>query len=120
MANEKNLIPLNKRPKKEAREIQKKGAQASNAAQRRRRELKEELLTLLSTGNNQEKMSLALIEKAISGDTKAFEVIRDTIGEKPVDIHKLEEPAVIQKIFITPEDKQAVERHIEEALRDGN
>lgn len=25
MANEKNLIPLNKRPKKEAREIQKKG-----------------------------------------------------------------------------------------------
>lgn len=68
MANEKNLIPLNKRPKKEAREIQKKGAQASNAAQRRRKELKEELLTLLSTGNNQEKMSLALIEKAISGD----------------------------------------------------
>ena len=28
---------------------------------------------------------MALIEKAQSGDTKAFEVIRDTIGEKPVD-----------------------------------
>jgi hypothetical protein len=30
-------------------------------------------------------VTLALIEKAMSGDTKAFEVIRDTIGEKPVD-----------------------------------
>ena len=28
-------------------------------------------------------MSLALISKALTGDTKAFEVIRDTIGEKP-------------------------------------
>ena len=27
----------------------------------------------------------ALIKKAANGDTKAFEVIRDTIGEKPTD-----------------------------------
>jgi hypothetical protein len=40
---------------------------------------------LLSQGNTQEKMSLALIEKAMNGDTKAFEVIRDSIGEKPTD-----------------------------------
>ena len=27
----------------------------------------------------------ALIKKAAKGDTKAFELIRDTVGEKPVD-----------------------------------
>ena len=30
-----------------------------------------------------EQPSLSLLMKATSGDTKAFEVIRDTIGEKP-------------------------------------
>ena len=30
-------------------------------------------------------MSLALIEKAMNGDTKAFEVIRDSIGEKQTE-----------------------------------
>ena len=28
---------------------------------------------------------IALVRKAMSGDVKAYEVIRDTIGEKPVD-----------------------------------
>ena len=28
-------------------------------------------------------MSLAILTRAMNGDTKAFEVIRDTIGEKP-------------------------------------
>jgi hypothetical protein len=28
-------------------------------------------------------ITVALIEKALQGDTKAFEVIRDTIGQKP-------------------------------------
>lgn len=30
-------------------------------------------------------MSLALIKKALQGDPKAFEVVRDTIGQKPMD-----------------------------------
>jgi len=30
-------------------------------------------------------MSLAQLEKALQGDTKAFEVIRDSIGEKPTE-----------------------------------
>ena len=62
----------------------------TNAAKQReniakRKTLKEELLLLLSQNNTQEKMSLSLITKALNGDTKAFEIIRDTIGEKPVD-----------------------------------
>lgn len=38
---------------------------------------------LLSEGDNNRRMSLAIFERALNGDTKAFEVIRDTIGEKP-------------------------------------
>lgn len=33
----------------------------------------------------QEAISVSLIKKAMSGDVRAFEVIRDTIGEKPTD-----------------------------------
>lgn len=85
MANEKNLIPLNKRSKKAQREIQEKGRKANKEKCAARKTLKEELLLLLSEGNTQNKLSLALIEKAMNGDTKAFEVIRDTIGEKQTE-----------------------------------
>lgn len=85
MANEKNLVPLNKRSKKIQREIQEKGRKANKEKWEARKSLKEELVLLLSQGDTQNKMSLALIEKAMNGDTKAFEVIRDTIGEKPTD-----------------------------------
>jgi hypothetical protein len=40
---------------------------------------------LLSQGDTQQKISTALIEKCLKGDTKAYEIIRDTIGEKPKD-----------------------------------
>lgn len=85
MANEKNLKPLNKRTKDEQREIQKKGGKASARAKAARKTLREELLALLSDGETQNKLSLALIQKASSGDVKAFIAIRDTIGEKPVE-----------------------------------
>ena len=85
MANEENLIPQNKRTKKEQREIAKKGGIASGEARRKRRTLKEELLAMLEDKDIQESITLALISKAKTGDTKAYEVIRDTVGEKPVD-----------------------------------
>ena len=83
MANEHNLKPVSS--KKEARERGRKGGLASVESRRKRKTLKEELLLMLSEGETQQSVTLALIEKAMSGDTKAFEVIRDTIGEKPVD-----------------------------------
>lgn len=85
MANEKNLIPQNKRTKKEQREIARKGGIASGKARAERKTFKEELIALLENGNTQEKLSLAIIKKAMKGDTKAFEVIRDTVGEKPTE-----------------------------------
>lgn len=85
MANSENLKPMNKRTKSEQREIAKKGGIKSGEVRRARKTLKEELLLLLESGNTQNKISLALIQKALRGDIKAFEVIRDTIGEKPTD-----------------------------------
>lgn len=83
MANKDNLKPV--RTKKEARERGKNGGIKSGEIRRERKTLKDELLLLLSSGDTQNKVSLALIEKALSGDTKAFEVIRDTIGEKATE-----------------------------------
>lgn len=82
MAKE-DLKPV--RTKEEARERGRRGGIKSGEVRAQRKTLKEELLLLLSQGDTQSKMSLALIQKAMNGDTKAFEIIRDSIGEKPVD-----------------------------------
>lgn len=91
MANEQNLIPGGH---KLTLEEQSKGGIASGKARRERKTLKEELLLLLSenitdkrgnTATAQKAVSSALLKKAMTGDTRAFEIIRDTIGEKPVD-----------------------------------
>ena len=83
MANNENLKLI--QSGSEAREKGKKGGIESGKTRRARKTLREELLALLKSGNTQSRLSLALIEKAMNGDTKAFEVIRDTIGEKPKD-----------------------------------
>lgn len=83
MANEQNLIPLNKRSQRERKEIASKGAKATNKLKAERKTLREELLLLLEQNKMQEKISLALLEQASKGNTKAYEIIRDTIGEKP-------------------------------------
>ena len=98
MAGKENLRPVSS--KEEARERGRKGGLASGEARRKRKTLKEELLLTLSEGETQQSVTLALIEKAMSGDTKAFEVIRDTIGEKPVDKVMIAdvEPSVIAEV----------------------
>ena len=90
MANEKNLKPI--RSVSEAREKGKNGGIASGKARRKRKTLKEELIALLETGDNQVKLSVALLTSALDGNVKAFEVIRDTIGEKPKEEISIENP----------------------------
>lgn len=90
--NKENLISLADRTTEEQREIAKKGGKASVKARQERKALKDELLLLLSKGDTQQKVSLALIQQALEGNTKAFEIIRDTIGEKPID--KIEQEAM--------------------------
>ena len=98
MAGKDNLRPVSST--EEARERGRKGGLASGEARRKRKTLKEELLLIPSEGETQQSVTLALIEKAMSGDTKAFEVIRDTIGEKPIDKVMIAdvEPSVIAEV----------------------
>ena len=69
----------------EARENGRKGGIASAEARKARKTLKEELLLLLDTDDNNKRISVALLERALKGDISAFTTIRDTIGEKPID-----------------------------------
>ena len=84
MANEQNLIPMTERTPEERREIARKGAEATNKLRREKKTLKALLEIMDEKGDSvQKKMSFALIKKAIKGDVRAFETIRDTIGQKP-------------------------------------
>ena len=115
--NEKNLIPNSERSPREVRENGKKGGIASGEARRKRKTLKEELLLMLSDGDIQEKISLALINEAIKGNnagsvTKAFEVIRDTIGERPVEKVQATQTVVDMSAFSTDEIKAMLDDDI--------
>ena len=115
MANEQNLKPV--KSKKEARERGRKGGLASGEARRKRKTLKEELLLMLSDGDIQEKISIALINEAINGNnagsvTKAFEVIRDTIGERPVEKVQATQTVVDMSAFSTDEIKAMLDEEV--------
>lgn len=98
MANEQNLIPANQRSKSEARANSSKGGIASGVSRRNKKTLKETLKALLELKHDVDgveikgnaAIGIALIKQALNGNVKAFEVIRDTIGEKPVSGISLE------------------------------
>ena len=93
MANTQNLrTPTSE----EAREIGRKGGKRSAEVRKERKTLREGLLLLLqeqlkdkngksTDKTTQDAIIAGLVKRAITGDTRAFEIIRDTIGEKPVD-----------------------------------
>ena len=117
MANEQNLIPNSERTPSELREMARNGGLASGEARRKRKTLKEELLLILSDGDIQEKISLELINEAINGNnagsvTKAFEVIRDTIGERPVEKVQATQTVVDMSAFSTEEIKEMLDEEI--------
>ena len=86
MANEKNLIPFNELTESQQREIASKGGKASVEAKRKRKTLKEELLLMLEDEEVQKSVAVALIQEAQNGNVKAFGMLRDTIGERPVEL----------------------------------
>ena len=83
MAGKENLRPVSS--KDEARERGRKGGLASVEARRKRKSLKEELLLMLEDEELQQSVAIALIKQAQNGNVKAFGMLRDTIGEAPVE-----------------------------------
>lgn len=110
MANEQNLIPGGY---KLSVEEQSKGGKASGEARRQRKAFKEVFGELLDRPMTEQQiealdtdgsitefarrqgvtpndvMAIVMMLKAMKGDTKAFEIVRDTIGEKPADKQEL-------------------------------
>lgn len=111
--NEDNLIPFNERTEEEQRKIASMGGKASGEARRRKRSIKESLDILLSQPfklkdkngkdlkkqlqalginpddiDNQMAMAYAMFMVVMGGgkgSVGAFNSIRDTLGEKPIE-----------------------------------
>lgn len=101
MANEKNLIPGNKRSQSEARENGKKGGIKSGEARRKKKALKETMQMLLDLPvhntkifnkmsefgidlgeiDNNTRLMYSLLQKAFTGDVAAIKEVRSVIGE---------------------------------------
>lgn len=107
MPSEQNLKPFTSDQSREkAVENGRKGGIASGEAKRRRKTLKEELLLMLENEDVQRSVAAALINEATEGNNagsvaRAFETIRDTIGEKPIDR--------VEQINVDAEYKASVE-----------
>jgi hypothetical protein len=110
-ANPQNLkIPTSE----EARRNGAKGGRASVEARKKKKLLRECLQELMQMEYNtsqgkksgSEMLSAMLMKKAMSGDIKAFEVLRDTAGEKPVD-----------KVMVADVDKSVIDE-VEKMVND--
>ena len=112
MANEKNLIPFNELTESQQREIASKGGKASVEAKRKRKTLKEELLLMLEDEEVQKSVAVALIQEAQSGNVKAFGMLRDTIGEAPVEKVQTTQTVVDLSSFSTDEIKAMLDDDI--------
>lgn len=123
MANNENLKPIKKGEltSEEAKRRGANGGKKSGEARRARKTLKEDLLLMLSTGDTQEQVNLALIKQALKGNVKAFAILRDTIGEAPVskqEITGIDGAPIVQKVFVTPKERDEVDKHIEGVIND--
>lgn len=84
-----NLVPMSSRTSEEQAEIRKMGGVASGEARRAKKTMREVLEVLLETVDkgsdktNIEVMMASAVRKAMNGDLKAMEFVRDTSGQKP-------------------------------------
>lgn len=85
MANEQNLKPIRKGDlsKEELKKRQSNGGKKSADARRENKLIRERILERMGE-SDWDTMIDNLIQRA-SNDTKSFEVLRDTIGQKPVE-----------------------------------
>lgn len=118
--NEENLRPIQKGQlsKEELKKRQSNGGKKSGQVRRERKAFKESLLMLLEMKapeqigvqikktlpklkdkdlNYQNAILVSLLQQAVKGNTKAVELIRDTIGEKPKEVVEISGNEQIQK-----------------------
>lgn len=131
MANEENLIPFNERTESEKRAIATAGGKASGKARRNKKMLRDcidyllerEDKTVLDTEGNPmsgaEQLAYNLFVKALGEpDTakaaRAFEVLRDTAGQKPVEKVETKQTVIDMSGFTTEQLKGMLDDDITE------
>ena len=105
MANDENLIPMNRRTESERRKIATAGGKASGAARRKKRDMRKtaEMLLNMPVSNKQSSMKAmlsalgideedmdysrgvmaAMLVQAANGNVNAAKFLRDTAGQNP-------------------------------------
>lgn len=127
MANEENLNPI--QSESEARELGRKGGIASGEARRNKKTMKAMLDYLLekeikntSTGETvtyREAILTSAIKKALKGDVKACQFIRDTAGEMPAsktEVTGKDGAPLIQKVFVSEAELKEINQKIDDLL----
>lgn len=119
MANEQNLVRGDEAHKLTAEEAS-KGGKASGEARRRKRDLRLALEMLLEkdytdkrgqTVTGAEAITAKLFEQAMKGNVKAFETIRSTVGQDPVQ--------KVEQVNIDAEYEQSVE-YVKRLMEESN
>ena len=118
MANEQNLVRGEDAHKLTVEEASKGGIN-SGKARRQKKLIKDNIELLLSLPikdkklkeqlgslgieenemNNQMAMVIAMYKKVLSGDVQAFNTLRDTLGQRPVEVQEVREvPKIVDDI----------------------
>ena len=143
--NENNLVPLQSLPEKQRKAIAKKGGQASGKARREKLNFQKAAQTILEADfyskdegrvlTGYEAIALKMFLKALEGNSKAAEFLRDTAGESPKNYPAQlgNAPVIIDNIGNEPTKRfeftvvqpksvtqEAVKKWIEQFNRDGN
>lgn len=117
MANEQNLNPI--KDSKVARALQEKSVKARKKNQADKKNLRMALEILLEKdfkdkdGNmisGAEAVTAKLFQQAMNGNVKAFETLRDTVGQKPVEkimVAEVEQDVIsdVEKTVLTDVDE---------------
>lgn len=117
----KNLKNCGFTSSERGRELQKKSVQKRNKNKAFADLFRTALLIKEKSENGkkltqQELIVLEMIEQAKKGNVKAFEAIRDTIGEKPKDKQDINLTGEIQKVYVTAEEEAEVQKHIDDFI----
>ena len=100
MANEQNLMPIqvvnSRRTREKHSEDSRKAGIASGKARRENKLIKDRILERMGESDWDEMID-KLIERA-KEDTKSFESLRDTIGQKPKDTLAVENEHIVIRL----------------------
>lgn len=132
-----NLIPTNRRTKKEVREIGRKGGKASGEARRRKADLKKALKTVLEADVHSDKvaeqlegmgfdnsnlmaMVFAQMQQAQKGNVRAFEAISKVMGVEKDELDRKEQRQRIKALELELAEKKKRLEALEKATEGMN